>query len=269
MRFCVLGSGSKGNATFVESGNTRLLIDAGFSGREIERRLSEIGVAAESLSGILITHEHGDHVRGAAILSRRHHLPIFVNEATLAAAGPALEKPHHCCSFATGSTFVFQDLCIHPYSISHDAADPVGFLVSGNGFVLGYCTDTGAVSRLMQHRLSNCHGLVLECNHDPDLLRKGPYPPALQQRVLSRTGHLANGEAAEFLCSILHAGLEHVVLSHISETNNRPEMAREVISGVLAARQRENGGDCPVPVVSLACQDRVGELVCLVGREGP
>jgi len=267
MRFCVLGSGSRGNATFVECGSTRLLIDAGFSGREIERRLGEIDVAAESLSAILITHEHGDHVRGAAVLSRRHRLPVFVNEATLAAAGPALEKLHARCLFAAGSAFVFQDLRIHPYSVSHDAADPVGFLVSGHGFVLGYCTDTGVVSRLMRHRLGNCHGLVLECNHDPDLLKNGPYPPALQQRVRSRSGHLANSEAADFLSSILHAGLEHVVLAHISETNNRPTMAREAICGVLAARQRENGGNCPVPVVSLACQERIGELVRLTGRE--
>lgn len=267
MRFCVLGSGSRGNTTFVESGDTRLLIDAGFSGREIERRLAGIGVEAESLSAILITHEHSDHVRGAAVLSRRYRLPVFVNEATLAAAGPALEKLHACCLFAAGSSFVFQDVRIHPYSVSHDAADPVGFLVNGNGFVLGYCTDTGVVSRLMQHRLGNCHGLVLECNHDPDLLRCGPYPPALQQRVRSRTGHLANHEAADFLCSILHDGLEHVVLAHLSETNNRPDMAREAVCGLLATRLRERGAEGPGPVISLACQERIGELVRLTGGE--
>lgn len=267
MRFCVLGSGSRGNATFVESGRTRLLIDAGFSGREIERRLASIGVEAESLAAILITHEHSDHVRGAAILSRRYRLPVFANEATVAAAGPALAKLHEHRLFATGDTFLFQDLSIHPYRISHDAADPVGFLVSGNGLVLGYCTDTGAVSRLMQHRLRNCHGLVLECNHDPDLLRCGPYPPALQQRVRSRTGHLANHEAADFLCSILHDGLEHVVLSHLSETNNRPDMAREAVCGLLATRLRERGANGLGPVISLACQERVGELVLLTGGE--
>jgi len=268
MRFCVLGSGSKGNATFVESGRTRLLIDAGFSGKEIEQRLSAINVAAQSLSAILITHEHGDHVKGAAILSRRYRIPILVNDATLAAAGEVLGNPYSRFSFFTGHTFEFQDFHIHPYRISHDAADPVGFLLHDGRLSLGYCTDTGVASKLMQHRLSDCHGLVLECNHDPLLLRNGPYPPALQQRVRGKTGHLANGEAATFLSSILHEGLEHVVLSHISETNNLPEMAEEAVHQVLSGVRREKGEGFPVPAISLAHQDRVGELVLLCGREG-
>ncbi|MBU2537050.1 MAG: MBL fold metallo-hydrolase [Proteobacteria bacterium] len=268
MRFCVLGSGSKGNATFVESGQTRLLIDAGFSGKEIERRLLSIGVEPETLSGILITHEHSDHTRGAAILSRRYGLPVFVNDATLAAALPVLEnlRPRH--AFFTGNTFVFQDVQIHPYAISHDAADPVGFLVNDGERIMGYCTDTGAVSKLMHHRLSNCHGLVLECNHDPELLRNGPYPPSLQQRVRGKTGHLANEDAAGFLAAILHDGLEHVVLSHLSESNNRPHLAQEAMNVVLEKLREEHGKLKPVPVISLAHQDRVGEVISLVGRGG-
>ncbi|MGV1099969.1 MBL fold metallo-hydrolase [Thiovibrio sp. JS02] len=266
MRFCVLGSGSKGNCTFVESGRTRLLIDAGFSGREIEQRLAAIGVAAETLAAILITHEHGDHIRGAAILSRRYKIPLFLNDATHAAAGEVLANLHGRQGFATGSTFVFQDFQIHPYRVSHDAADPVGFLLHDGCLLLGYCTDTGVVSKLMEHRLSSCHGLILECNHDPLLLKNGPYPPALQQRVRGKTGHLANGEAAGFLAKILHAGLEHVVLSHISETNNRPEMAEEAVRLVLAGMRRKNGAEWPLPAISLAHQDRVGEVVLLAGR---
>jgi len=265
MRFCVLGSGSKGNATFVESGQTRLLIDAGFSGKEIERRLTEIGVAAETLSCILITHEHGDHIKGAAILSRRFRLPVFVNEATLAAAGPVLANLPQGLAFVTGQTFIFQDFQIHPYAISHDAADPVGFLLGNGRLFMGYCTDTGQVSHLMRHRLSNCHGLVLECNHDPDLLRNGPYPPALQQRVRGKTGHLANAEAATFLSEILHDGLEHVVLSHLSETNNRPHLAEAAMTEVIETL-RGRRGMCPVPAISLAHQDRVGEVITLGGR---
>ncbi len=265
MRFCVLGSGSKGNATFVESGQTRILIDAGFSGKEIERRLAEIGVGAESLSALLITHEHGDHVKGAAILSRRFRLPVFVNGATLAAAGPVFDNLPQCLAFVTGQTFLFQDFQIHPFALSHDAADPVGFLLNNGRLFMGYCTDTGQVSRLMQHRLSNCHGLVLECTHDPDLLRNGPYPPSLQQRVRGKTGHLANVEAAGFLREILHDGLEHVVLSHLSETNNRPHLAQEAVAAVLETL-RVQRGTCPVPAISLAHQDRVGEVVILGGR---
>ncbi len=268
MRFCVLGSGSKGNATFVESGQTRLLIDAGFSGKEIERRLAEIGVGAETLSAILITHEHGDHIKGAAILSRRFRLPVFVNNQTLAAAGSVLDNLQQCHAFVTGETFVFQDFQIHPFAISHDAADPVGFLLSNGLVFLGYCTDTGLVSKLMQHRLSNCHGLVLEANHDPELLRNGPYPPALQQRVRGKTGHLANVEAAVFLRDILHDGLEHVVLSHLSETNNRPHLAQEAMIVVLKSIREQRGDGCRVPVISLAHQDRVGEMVILGGRSG-
>lgn len=266
MRFCVLGSGSKGNATFVESGRTRLLIDAGFSGKEIERRLTEIGVGAETLSCILITHEHGDHVRGAAILARRFRLPVFVNEATMAAAGPVLDGLPQCHVFVTGQTFVFNDFQIHPYAVSHDAADPVGFLLNNGSLILGYCTDTGLVSRLMRHRLRDCHGLVLESNHDPELLRNGPYSPALQQRVRSTTGHLANAEAAAFLNDILHDGLEHVVLSHISETNNHPHLAEEAMAAVLECLRGRRGDYCPVPVISLAHQDKVGEMVTLMGR---
>lgn len=268
MRFCVLGSGSKGNATFVESGQTRLLIDAGFSGKEIERRLAEIGVGAETLSGILITHEHSDHVKGAAILSRRFRLPVFINEATLAAAGSVLDNLHQCHAFVTGQTFVFQDFQIHPYAISHDTVDPVGFLLNNGRVLMGYCTDTGAVSKLMHHRLSTCHGLVLECNHDPDMLRNGPYPPSLQQRVRGKSGHLANADAADFLAAILHDGLEHVVLSHLSESNNRPHLAQEAMNTVLEKLREEHGGARPVPVISLAHQDRVGAVVILRGNAG-
>jgi phosphoribosyl 1,2-cyclic phosphodiesterase len=266
LRFCVLGSGSKGNATFVESGQTRLLIDAGFSGKEIERRLAEIGVEPQTLSAILITHEHGDHVKGAAILARRFRLPVFINEATLAATGSVLDNLPQCQPFVTGETFVFQDFQIHPFAISHDAADPVGFLLNNGRLLMGYCTDTGVVSKLMQHRLSSCHGLVLEANHDPELLRNGPYPPSLQQRVRGKTGHLANAEAAGFLSDILHDGLEHVVLSHLSETNNLPHLAEEAMAVVLQTLRDQRGEDCPAPVISLAHQDRVGEVVTLGSR---
>lgn len=268
MRFCVLGSGSKGNATFVEAGETRLLIDAGFSGKEIEHRLLSIGVDPASLSGILITHEHGDHVKGAAILARRFRLPVFVNELTLVAAGPVLANLPHCQPFVTGEAFVFQDFQIHPFAISHDAADPVGFLLHNGSLLLGYCTDTGVVSQLMRHRLSSCHGLVLESNHDPELLRNGPYPPSLQQRVRGKSGHLANVEAAVFLSEILHDGLEHVVLSHLSETNNRPHLAEEAMAAALATLRSQRGEGCPVPAISIAHQDRVGEVVTLGARAG-
>ena len=257
MRFCVLGSGSKGNATFIESGRTRVLIDAGFSAIEIERRLAGIGIQAESLSAILITHEHGDHIRGISVLSRRYNLPVFASPAAIKAAGVGLDRLHSHAEFAAGTTFTFQDLRIHPFTVSHDAADPVGFLINDGSLTLGYCTDTGTVSRLMQHRLAGCHGLVLECNHDPDMLRDGPYPQALKQRVRSKTGHLANHETAALLVSLLHDGLQHVTLAHISETNNRPQLVEESVAGLFAGASAS---------FSLASQDKACELIHLAVR---
>jgi len=263
MRFCVLGGGSKGNATYVEAGETRLLIDAGFSGKEIERRLLAIDVDPASLHAICLTHEHIDHIRGAAILSRRYHVPVVVNRATLAAAGSVLDNLVEAVFFETGATIAFRDLHLHPFAISHDAADPVGFLCRANTLTLGYCTDTGVASRLISHRLSGCHGLVLECNHDIEMLANGPYPPPLKQRVRGKSGHLANVEAAILLRGLLHDQLQHVVLSHLSETNNTPQLARAAVAAMLAAAAEENA---PVPAVSLACQDEPGEVVLL--REG-
>jgi phosphoribosyl 1,2-cyclic phosphodiesterase len=262
MRFCVLGSGSKGNCTYVEAGDTAILIDAGFSGREIERRLATIGVDITSVTALLLTHEHSDHLRGAAVLSRRHHLPVFANPGTFQAAGRILDRLYAYQEFETGTSFHFRDLAIHPFSISHDAADPVGFLLGDQRFSLGYCTDTGIVSRLIAHRLAGCHALVLESNHDPEMLRNGPYPMALQQRVRSNTGHLANEMAADLLQGLLHERLEQVVLAHISETNNRPHIVLRSAQQVLA------GAGCRPPCISLGWQDRAGELLSLTGESG-
>ncbi len=257
MRFCVLGSGSKGNATYVEADDTALLIDAGFSGIEIERRLAAIGVEARRLAAIVLTHEHTDHVRGVGVLSRKFAIPVYGNGATLAAAGQVLKRPHAVREFATGRSFAIGTLTLHPFAVSHDAAEPVGLVIDdGNGGRLGYCTDTGFVSRLMHYRLAGCRALILECNHDPELLRNGPYPPPLQQRVRSKNGHLANHDAIDFLAACLHPQLTHVVLAHISETNNDP--AR--IEAALAARL----ADCSCrPAISLAPQDRPGAMLHL------
>jgi len=251
MRFCVLGSGSKGNCTYISSGSTALLIDAGFSGIEVERRLTDVGVDIAEISAILVTHEHSDHVRGVAVLSRRFQLPVFVNQATRSAAGKYLEKLFKVVSFSTGDSFGCGDLHIHPFSISHDCQDPVGYTVSDGGATVGYCTDTGVLSKLIRYRLSSCDGLVLECNHDLDMLRDGPYPLALQQRVRSVSGHLANPQALEFLKDLAGNGLQQVVLAHISEANNSPERILETVAGPLATCSFQ---------IAIASQDRPGEI---------
>jgi len=262
MRFCVLGSGSKGNSTFVEVGNTRLLIDAGFSGVEIERRLATLEIAPETISAILVTHEHGDHVRGVQVLSRRFKLPVMVSRSTRGAAGSAMAKIHHWQEISAGCPLKFQELTIHPFSVSHDAADPLGYVIGGRGLSFGYCTDTGVASRLMLHRLGGCNGLVLECNHDPEMLKNGGYPPHLQQRIRSKSGHLANSDAARFLIELIHDGLEHVVLAHLSETNNTPDLARSTVERHLQGYDLTTEESRRFKV-SLACQDSAGEMVRL------
>ena len=264
MRFCVLGSGSKGNSTFIEGGGTRILIDAGFSGIELERRLATIDVDIATISAILVTHEHGDHIRGVQVLARRFGMPVFMSRAAKVAAGSKLDKVAGWREIEAGTEFICDDLKIHPFSVSHDTADPLGFVVVHGDRSVGYCTDTGTVSRLMQHRLGGCSGLVLECNHDLEMLKNGSYPPYLQQRIRSKEGHLTNSDAAGFLVNLIHAGLEHVVLAHISETNNTYDKAWKKVEEHLceydltAAEQRRFK-------VSVAKQDVVGDVICLNG----
>lgn len=260
IRFSVLGSGSKGNATYIESPGARILLDAGFSGREIEQRLASINVDPASLNAILTTHEHSDHMRGVGVLSRRYSLPVYLSEGTRQAAAGQLGKLYQEVLVQAGLAFPVNDIVVHPFAVSHDAADPLGFVFSVDDVSLGYCTDTGMISRLMVHRLAGCSGLVIECNHDPHMLRQGPYPEALKQRVRSKSGHLCNAEAMDLLTDLLHDRLEHVVLAHISETNNHPSIIEALIDGFC--RQQLNGCLVP-PVIRLACQDQAGELVSL------
>lgn len=261
MQFCVLGSGSKGNATYIAAGGTAILIDGGLSGVEVQRRLAAIGVDFESLSAILVTHEHNDHIRGVPVLSRRGKLAVFANSATYGGAGKGLDNLYARHEFETGTSFEWHGLWIHPYSISHDTADPVGFVVSDGRLSMGYCTDTGTVSKLMAHRLSCCQGLVLESNHDLELLHNGSYPPFLKQRVRSNKGHLANGDAAGLLGALAHDSLQHVVLAHISESNNRPELVMQMVHDRLGSLLETYSFR-----ISLASQDAPGELVTMNGN---
>ncbi|MBA3022701.1 MAG: MBL fold metallo-hydrolase [Proteobacteria bacterium] len=253
MRFCVLGSGSKGNCTYVETGGVALLIDVGFSGIEVGRRLENAGLDIGKVAGILVTHEHTDHVSGVGVLSRKYRLPVYANTGTKVAAGGALDKLHAFVPFSTGTSFLIPPFTIHPFAISHDTADPVGFTIDDGEGTLGYCTDTGMVSRLIHHHLRRCHGLILECNHDLELLKQGPYPPALQQRIRSKNGHLANPEAMAFVGEVLHSQLRHVVLAHISDKNNCRDRIRIEVeqSGVTG------------PEFSLCHQEKAGQVITI------
>jgi len=261
MKFSVLGSGSKGNCTLIESGSTRILIDAGFSGKEINRRLALIDRSPQDLNAILITHEHGDHVGGVGVLSRRCDLPVYANPATHQAAETRVKKLHQRWEFDTGTGFFLEDLHIHPFRISHDTADPVGFLVSDGTHSVAYCTDTGKITTLIRQRLFQCQALILESNYDPEMLMDGPYPMHIKQRVRSNQGHLANNEAAAFLaelCTTKGQEVRHVVLAHLSETNNHPDL-------VAAQVQQELVPHNPTFSLDLARQDQPGRFITVGG----
>ena len=232
MKICLLASGSKGNSILVESGKTRLLIDAGLSARELRKRLDSVGVEAESLDALLITHEHGDHVRGLGPLVRQLDLPVYL-QTDLARKLPDVGKPECVQEFVDGEEFTIKDLTIRTFSITHDCLAPVGFTLDGELGKVGVATDLGIVTRLVTECLQDCRALVLETNHDEELLRDGPYPWKLKQRVRSNHGHLSNNAAGNLLQSLLWNGLETVFLGHLSETNNRPDLAVEVVREVL------------------------------------
>ncbi len=236
MRFAVLGSGSRGNCLFIESGSTAILIDGGFSGKQIAARLALIDRDLSDLSAIFVTHEHHDHIQGVGVISRRCRIPVYANEKTFRGGAKSLDKLFQRCEFETGDPIDFKDLAIRSFAISHDAADPVGFVVGNGHCSLGICTDTGIGSRLISRRLSGCDALILEFNHDPDMLKNGPYPPSLKQRVGSNQGHLSNGDGARLLQSLLHDKLQRVILAHLSETNNLPEIAYHAAAAVLENR---------------------------------
>ncbi len=188
MRVCLLASGSKGNALYIESGDTRLLIDAGLSAREMQARLAAIDVDHLSLHAIVISHEHNDHIRGAGTLSRRGKIPLLISNKVAKPLRALVGKTEQV-EFATGDAFCFRDLEIEPFPITHDAVDPVGFVVTSREGRIGFATDLGIATRLVQDRLANCRALIIESNHDEQMLLDGPYPWHLKQRIKSRRCH--------------------------------------------------------------------------------
>ncbi len=240
----ILASGSRGNCAVVASSTTRILVDAGISCRETFKRIKASGEDPRALSAILITHEHADHVYGLATLTRKLGIPLFMTGATHQAWAKAIrdatgERPEvgQLELFASGRNFQVGDISVTPFTIPHDAADPVGFTFRAEGVKIGLATDLGYIPASVRNHLQGCDLLVIESNHDVEMLRVGPYPWMVKQRVMSRVGHLSNDALAEFFSGDYDGSATYVVLAHLSEHNNLPELARKAAEKALGARR--------------------------------
>jgi phosphoribosyl 1,2-cyclic phosphodiesterase len=240
----VLASGSKGNSTVVSSSRTKILVDAGLSGRETFRRMHLVGESPSALSAVVISHEHSDHVTGLCTLAKKLRIPVYMTGA----AHQAFEKAEHdperdgpalanCEHFKSGHCFQIGDIAVMPFTIPHDAADPVAFTFKVEGIKVGVVTDLGYMPYSVVQHIRNCDMLMIESNHDLEMLRIGPYPWSVKQRVMSRLGHLSNDALADFLCSEYDGGAAFVVLAHLSEHNNHPELARTAAERALSDRR--------------------------------
>lgn len=253
MRFCSLGSGSGGNATLIEASQgitrTQVLVDCGFSLRELTRRLLRAGSAPAELSAVFITHEHGDHAGCALSLARQHRVPIVTSRGTWRAmsqrVGESAIDPALVHFARDGERVALGDIELQPFAVPHDANEPLQLRVSDGRGCLGMITDVGSVTPSVVRALQGCEALLLECNHDASLLQASNYPHSLKRRILGSHGHLSNDSAAELLTRCLHAGLKQVVAAHLSERNNTPDLAAAAVAGVLGI---------PLGEVSIASQ---------------
>jgi len=251
---CILASGSRGNAIFLSDGFTSILLDAGLSGIEIERRMQSKGLSPRDLDAILVSHEHADHIQGVGVLSRRFNLPVYITPKTRKIAASQIGSVYSVKEFECGTTFKIEGLIIHPFAVSHDADDPAGFTIYQNGTKVGIATDLGLATSVVKEHLKGCNLLILEANHDLTMLNSGPYPWPLKQRIRSRIGHLSNEASKQLLRGLQHERLEHVVLAHLSEINNTPQKALGEVGRALTHSNTK---------LDVASQDECGALIHL------
>lgn len=235
MKLSIVGSGSEGNSIVLTGSQHRIVIDCGFSQREFQHRCESTGIDVSGIDLLLLTHEHSDHIRGAGVLARRFGCSVVATEHTLRRGRAILGNLSKVRVMSPGETLLLGEMRIDSFSIPHDASDPVGYIVQSDGVKIGICTDLGCITPVVQEKLTGCHGLVLEMNHDVNMLMAGSYPWELKQRIRSRLGHLSNDDTANFLPGIWHAGLSHLVLAHLSKENNLPELAQVVAEHALAS----------------------------------
>ena len=263
LKICVLASGSRGNCTLVASPATRILVDAGLSGRRTIECLNQLGIEIGEIDAIVIGHEHSDHVRGLRALAGRHRRPVYLNRETAEAAGPHLPEKAEVKIFTNGQPWTVGDLSILPFSVFHDARDPVGFVISSGGLAVTVATDLGTPTRLVRQRLRDSRVVILEANHDPDQLLNGTRPWHLKQRIHSSRGHLSNQAAAGLLATETGDDLTDVFLAHISLDCNNPERARQVVMESLRSAGKEKVR------VRLTYQDRISEVVEITEEPAP
>lgn len=252
--FCPLASGSKGNAIFLGTENTRILIDAGISAKTISDRLKEIQVNLSDIDAILISHEHTDHIKGISSLALKYKIPVFANSETAKAIIDTLNESPKFKIFSTGETFEFGDLEIHPFSVQHDTLDPVAFTIKTGDLKLGFCTDLGFATTLVKSHLKNSDYLYIEANHQPTMVHASSRPLIYKQRVLSRQGHLSNDECANLLADVAHPHLKHIHLAHLSQECNHPDLALEIVRTKLNTLGYN-------PQISIAFQDSLSQPI--------
>jgi phosphoribosyl 1,2-cyclic phosphodiesterase len=235
MRFCPLCSGSSGNATYIEAGNARILIDAGLSCKRITELMAKIGASPKDLTAILVTHEHSDHVRGVNILSKKYDLPVYANAETWSMLRTVLKDvaPKNVCVFESDRDFFLSGVRILPFTVPHDAVHCVGYTISAGGHKVGVCTDLGHVDTRILSILSGCELLLFEANHDVDMLMAGSYPYQLKKRILSGSGHMNNDDCGKALVKLYGTGVKNVILGHLSRENNYPELAMVAVRAAL------------------------------------
>ena len=240
MRFSVLASGSGGNACYVETARTRILIDAGLSCRELMRRLETVKADPKALDALVITHEHVDHMRGAGPLARLLDIPVYINRSTFRKSLRTLGNLSKPMTIHTGQTITIKDLSIGTFTKCHDTADPMGLVLSSDGARLGLITDLGRSTQVVEDRLRGCHGLIIEFNHDQKMLENGPYPWEVKRRIKGPEGHLSNQQAGELLEAVAHKDLDLVILAHISKVNNDELRAYKEARDALRRRGLRN-----------------------------
>lgn len=235
LNISVLGSSSSGNCTFISTTKTRILLDVGLSRGQILKRLRAIGESLEHVDALLVSHEHFDHIAGLEQLLAKQSVPLYLSEETSAVVAPK-PKGCHVEFIKAGYPFWVGDLRITPFSIPHDAVDPMAFTFEAEGIKIGHVTDLGYMTELVVQRLKGCHVLILESNHDLEMLRVGPYPWPVKQRIMSRMGHLSNEMTGKFFSEEFDGQAQHIVLAHLSENNNHPALARMVAAEALEKR---------------------------------